>query len=342
MLKKIIVFCVSISMVLCFTSCKATDRKEISMSHSFFAFDTNCSISVQNYDDEEGVNSYLKKMQMLAETYDKTLSRTVVGSDIYEINHRTSLDVMVTDMTMTLFEVAQGMYEWSNHKFDISVGNLIELWDVKNRTTLPTNEEIQKALSTCNAMNYRIEKDVDPEYIKSHRIVFENLSSKYDLGALVKGYITDMMIGQMEEYGIKTAIINLGGNVYCYGTKEKEAPFLVGIEKPFAQGEVILSEKVSNKAVITSGIYQRYFKIDGSDRVYSHIIDNKTGEPINNNLYSVSIMSKNALLGDYLSTACLLLGIDDSKQLIDFCKKTFGDDEIEAIFVDDKYNIVRY
>ena len=342
MFKKFIISLLLGSLVFNFTGCKITEHKQVTLSNSFFAFDTTCNISIQNYDDEETAKGYLKKMQLLAETYDKTLSRTVEGSDIYEINHRTSLDVMVTDMTMTLFEVAKGMYDWSNHRFDISVGNLIELWDVKNRKELPTKGEIDAALKTCNAMNYVIEKDVDPEYIKSHRIVFENLSSKYDLGALVKGYITDMMVGQMEEYGINAAIINLGGNVYCYGTKNNNAPFLVGIERPFENSKVLTSEYVINKAVVTSGIYQRYFKVDGSDRIYSHIIDNITGEPIDNNLYSVSIISQNTLLGDYLSTACLLIGVENSKILIDFAKRTFGDDEIKAIFVDNNYNIERY
>lgn len=311
---------------------------------AFVAFDTNCAISLYEVDDAKGKAVGDKLMQII-NAYESQMSKTKEGSDIYEINHRTGNSLMITDLTATLFDIAKGLYDWSDGRLDISAGTLIDLWDVKNRKTLPTKSEINEARKHCGNFNFEIERDVDPEYIKSHKITFYGDSkTQYDLGALVKGYCCESLKQIVVNEGVPACIINLGGNVCCVGkvSDRKDGAFNVGIFKPFSENEIIDTVKVVNRSVITSGVYQRYFKIDNDDKIYSHIIDPKIGYPVDNELYSVTIVSENGLLGDYLSTACMLMGTQNAMNLIDFCKKQFNDPNIQAIFVDKNNNITKY
>ncbi len=326
---------------------EVSEEKTKPFQHVFEAFDTQCAISIFGVTDDN-VSAFLcKDMERVVKAYDKVFSKTNEESEIYEINHRTSNSVMVSDETATIFSLAKDFYRWSNKKFDISAGTLINLWDVKNRKTLPTAEEINEAKSHCGNFDYEIEWDVDDSSERKNRITFKgDLKTQYDFGGLIKGYCCDALQNMVSSSEVISAcIVNLGGNVMCKGKVEgrKDGSFHVGIIKPFSEtNEIIETIDVNDKNVITSGNYQRYFKIPGDDRVYHHIIDPQSGEPSNNGLDSVTIVSNNGLLGDYLSTACMLLGEEESKKLIDFAAESFEDKNIQAIFVRSNCKISKY
>ena len=104
-------------------------------------------------------------------------------------------------------------------------------------------------------------------------------------------------------------------------------------KKPFDEsGEPICTVKIKDKSVVTSGIYERYYRVDG--KLYHHILDTTTGYPVKNNLYSVTIISDSSCDGDALSTTCFALGIDKAKELINSLSG------VEAIFVTDDYSII--
>lgn len=313
---------------------------------AFDAFDTQCSISLYGVRDEAIASSYFQSMKNLVDRYEEVFSKTKEGSEIYEINHRTDDSVMICDEVASIFEIASSLYEWSGKKFDLSSGTLIDLWDIKNRTTVPTLAEINDARRHTGNFKYTIERNVAENEFRKNRITFTgDKLTQYDFGAVVKGYCCDAlkeMLGENEN--IKACIVNLGGNVLCTGEVDGRADsaFRVGIFKPFSGNDIIDTIEVKNRNVITSGNYQRYFKIEGDDRVYHHIIDPTTGYPTNNGLDSVTIVSENGLLGDYLSTACMLLGENNSKDLIDFASKSFNDKNIQATFVYSDGRIVKY
>ena len=141
----------------------------------------------------------------------------------------------------------------------------------------------------------------------------------------------------MKEYlineGISSGFINLGGNVLTLGKKNDGSNYTIGIQKPFDEtGNAITTVEVDDKSVVTSGIYERYYRING--KIYHHLLDVSTGYPYDNGLYSVTIISESSMDGDALSTICFALGLDKGMELIESM------DDTEAIFITDNYEVV--
>lgn len=346
----IISLCICLSLFACGISSGANDVSTASevkpYVFTFEAFDTQCAVSLYGLPDDAKAYIYSVDIYNLVNSYENVFSKTRTNSEIYEINHRTTDSVMISNEVANLFTIAKDMNEWSGYRFDISSGTLIDLWDVKNRKTVPTLEEINNARRHCENYKYEIERDVVSGVARCNRITFTgDKNTQYDFGALIKGYCCDGIRAMLDENDEITAcIINLGGNVMCYGevSERKGGAFNVGIFKPFSGSEIIDKVSVKNRNVITSGNYQRYFKVEGDDRVYHHIIDPVTGYPTDNGLDSVTIVSENGLLGDYLSTACMLVGEASSKELIDYASKSFNDKNLQAIFVHSDGSVTKY
>ena len=141
-----------------------------------------------------------------------------------------------------------------------------------------------------------------------------------------KGYAADQIVKYLKSKDVESAIINLGGNVFILGEKEKNTPFKVGIQDPTSKdGSSIGNISVSNKSVVTSGIYERYLEKDGI--IYHHMIDPSTGYPFENNLSSVTIISSSSIVGDGLSTTTFGLGLQKGMKLIESLDNT------DAIFI---------
>ena len=155
-----------------------------------------------------------------------------------------------------------------------------------------------------------------------------------DLGAIAKGYIADQLKEYLESAGIKHGLISLGGNTVAIGEKPDGSPFKIGVQKPFAeQNDILTSLDIRNQSVVSSGTYERYFEKDG--KIYHHILNPFTGYPYETHLQQVTIISDASVDGDALSTTCFALGLEEGSKLI----KSL--DEIEAIFVTDDGNIHR-
>ena len=314
--------------------------------YSFSAFDTMCAISIYGVSDELSQKKYMFAMTNFIDKFEKTFSKTIEGTDIYNINHREGDVVYVSPDTATLLDLGKSFYQWTNHKFDISSGTLIDLWDIKNRTTVPTLAEINEARSHCGNYNFTIEQVEDAEDGKTAKITFNgDKKTQYDLGAIVKGYCVDKLREMLAENSdIKACIVNLGGNVMVSGTLDgrKGGAFNVGIYTPFDNSQVSTVVNVVDRNVITSGDYERYFKVEGDDTIYHHIIDPSTGYPSNNGYDSVTIISENGLLGDFLSTSAMLLKRNESEELIKNCASYFGDKNVQAIYIDKNGVVSKY
>ena len=353
--KRIIeIIAVLVCCMVFFVSCTTKNRNDKnyalketkSYQDAFHAFDTECTVTLYGSFDENDAKKYFSEIKDTVDRYEKMFSRTDRESEVYKINHRDDHYIETYKEVADLFTVAKEMYEWSSGYFDVSAGALFGLWDVKNRKTLPKVEELSRVMPLSSNFEYDVDPDAFYDTDKVAEIEFlTDKVSEYDFGALVKGYASDEVKGVLHNHSdITAALINFGGNVCCYGELQdrEDGMFNVGIYKPFSNGEIIEKVKVKNKYVITSGNYQRYFKVPGDERVYHHIINPKTGYPTDNGIDSVTIISANGLLGDYLSTACMILGEEYSKKLIDGCIKELDDKEIEAIFVYSDMRISRY
>lgn len=147
-----------------------------------------------------------------------------------------------------------------------------------------------------------------------------------ELGAVAKGYIADKVKEYLVSEGVKSAVIDLGGNVLCIGEKPDGEPFKIGIQKPFAdRSETVAAVEIAGRSVVSSGVYERYFEKDGKQ--YHHILDPSTGYPYENGLVAVTVLSEQSVDGDGLSTACFALGLEKGLKLIEQTPDT------EAVFI---------
>lgn len=280
-------------------------------------FYLNTVITLTVYDASSG--EILDHCMALADYYEKMLSRTMEGSDIWNINHSHGAPVAVHDETLELLRTALFYSEMSEGCVDPSVGTLSILWNFgdTNQKKVPSDTEIAEALSHVNYQNIKISENY---------VSLTDPDACLDLGFIAKGYIADKMKEYLLAKGVESAIINLGGNVLTVGSKPDGTPFKVGIQKPFAPtGNTALSLEISDRSLVSSGNYERYFEKDGI--LYHHILSTTDGYPIDSGLSQVTIISDKSVDGDALSTLCFILGYEKGKELIDSLP------DIEAVFI---------
>lgn len=299
--------------ILLLSGCSGLPR-ERSQTYTDTLFDTVISVQIFDSVDED----VLKGCEKLCKKYDSMFSNKIEDSEISRINSAGGNPVEVSKETIKL--IKKGIYysEMSDGVFDITIAPVSNLWDFKAETPLvPSPEAIAEAVSHVNYENI---------IIRDNTVKLADPQAGIDLGAIAKGYIADRIKDYLEEEGVRHAMINLGGNVLAMGSKLDGSDYNIGIQEPFDEtGEPITSVKISDKSVVTSGIYQRYFKADG--KIYHHILDPNTGYPCENNLYSVTILTDSSLTADALSTTCFLLGYDRGMKLINQL------DNVDAVFI---------
>ena len=303
--------------VLLFSSCQKTPSPTTAEG---FYFDTFVTITIYDPCDSSVPDGCLA----LCSYYDTLLSKTIPDSDIYRINHADGAPVSVSSDTILLLAEAVSYAKLTDGRIDPTIETVNSLWDFHqiSENSVPAPEDIATALPHVNYQNITISEDTvqlkDPEAV-------------IDLGFLAKGFIADRLTDYLLSHGIRNAIINLGGNTVVFGSKGNDDPFLVGVETPFENGVPIAVFALTDCSLVTSGIYHRYF-YEG-DTLYHHILDAKTGYPINNGLYSVSILGESSLTCDALSTTCFVLGPDKGMELIESLE------DYEAMFILDDYSI---
>ena len=290
------------------------------------AFKLNTVVTVTIYDSTE--QSLIDKTLALCDEYEELFSRTRETSEIYQLNHSTlpkeADSFVISPQTAEL--VAKGLEYGCLSKggFDIAIEPLSSLWDfTSEEKIIPTKEEIAAALPLVNYENVTL---------TDNHLQFAKEGMGLDLGAIAKGYIADRMKDFLLSKGVKSAIINLGGNVLCIGDKPDGSPFRIGIQKPFAdRSETITTIDISDKSVVSSGIYERFFEKDG--QFYHHILNPATGYPYDNSLVAVTILSDKSVDGDGLSTTCFALGVEKGLELINSLPDT------EAVFITADYKL---
>jgi thiamine biosynthesis lipoprotein len=294
--------------------------KQDPIAKSGFYFNTVIAIQLNDSGDE----SLIDDCFALADTYEHYFSRTLEGSDIYEINHANGDWVSVHDETLELIQAGISYGEMSDGVFDITIGALTELWNIPdNDGVIPPEDEIRAAAATVDYRQIQIQ---------GNQVCLTNPDAKLDLGGIAKGYAADAMKAYLNEQGVTTGFINLGGNVLTLGEKADGEAYRIGIRQPFGEeNEAITTVKVADKSVVTSGSYERYFEKDG--RIYHHILDPSSGYPYDSGLNAVTIISDSSMEGDALSTICFALGKEKGMELIDSMP------DIEAIFIDTENQI---
>lgn len=282
------------------------------------AFFLNTVVSITLYEKEPDA-LFDHCMDLLA-SYENMLSRTKENSDIWKINHSGGAAVTLQPETAELLSIALSYAEMSGGVVDPTVGTLTSLWNFgdDNQGIVPSDAEILEALSHVNYRNVVLE---------GNTVTLKDPDTMLDLGFIAKGYIADRLKEYLVSCQVKSAVISLGGNVLTIGSRPNGTPFQIGIQKPFAErGTAALVLSVTDKSLVSSGNYERYFIKD--DILYHHILSTENGYPSGSGLSSVTIISKSSVEGDVLSTLCFLLGYEKGKELTDSLQ------DVEAVFID--------
>lgn len=317
---------ISISAILIFVTGFLTACQKITDPVSVSGFKLNTYVAVTAYDSTD--KKLLEECLNLCDKYENMFSRTKETSLLYQVNHQ-QLTVIPEELA-ELIQYGIDYSDLSNGAFDLTIGSISSLWDfTSDDPQVPDQEEITSLLSTVNYKKIQLTKLDDDS---SNYSISIPEGTMIDLGAIAKGYIADRLKDFLLQNGVKSAVINLGGNVICVGSKPDKTAFHIGIKKPFTEsGEVLVTVKDTDRSIVSSGTYERCFTKDG--QFYHHILDPSTGFPYNNDLTSVTILSSDSVTGDCLSTTCFTLGLEKGMALIESLP------DIEAIFVTDDNQI---
>ncbi len=299
------IFCVFLCLFL-LSSCGGKNS-----SKTEFMLDTVCTITVEKKNEDA-----LKAAFDTAKELENRLSRTNINSEISKINNSNGA-LTVSEDTAKLIQRAIYYGDITSGKFDITLCSVSQMWDFTG-DTLPDFQKIADAV-----------KNVDYKKIEVKGNTVNSGGTRLDLGAIAKGYICDMVAQNLRENSVDEAIINFGGNVTVIGDNHGKG-YTVGIAKPFSD-TTIASVVLKNKSAVTSGIYQRYIEKDG--KIYHHILSSETGMPVDTDIVSATVIFDNSTDADALSTACMLLGLNEATKLIESI------DSAEAFFIDKNGNL---
>ena len=284
-----------LALVLLFGGCtrdKEPVRKEI------FSMDTHITITCYGKEAKEAADAAAAEIERLNHLW----SIGFEDSEVSRINRGETKELSAE--TEEILATALSLYQETEGALDITILPLMELWGFTTRTpAVPDPKDLEGALQNVGA---------DRIILKDHKLELET-GQGIDLGAIAKGYASNRAAAVLQNFDINGAILSLGGNIQCVGAKPaqgQDALWRVGIRRPDDGAGYLGVLALTNKAVITSGGYERFFEENGQK--YHHILDPKTGYPAQSGLVSVTIVSADGTLADGLSTACFVMGKERS------------------------------
>lgn len=254
---------------------------------TLFAMDTVMDLQIWGKDSEKAAQT----VKQLLEDLEELWSVQMENSKLSALNRG-------EDVEDALLDKVQQLSERTNGAFDPRLYGVTQLWNFAGEEhTIPTMEQIRAG--------------------KEEKL--------WDLGGAVKGYAGDLAVERLQALDVSHAILNLGGSIQTYGSKPDSTPWSIGIQNPDGGDPIGVVSVVGTTAVVTSGDYQRYFEKDGVR--YHHILDPETGMPADSGLRGVTVICRNGLTADCLSTALFVMGLEEGTQL------WRQSDDFEAVFI---------
>ena len=257
-----------------------------SASHSLRLMGASIHLTIFH---EDAQNLLLQSEQLL-HLYKNRFSANDADSELMEINLQAGKKaVQVHPDLFELIELGKKHSIAANSHLNIAIGPLVQTWRIGfSDAKLPSEEEIQRLLKITN-----------PEEIvlndSNREVYLSKEGMRIDLGALAKGYIADKLKEFLVEQGVRSGIIDLGGNILTIGENPTfHRPWRIGIQNPvLKRGEHVAVIEVSDASVVTSGIYERQLVVDG--KTYHHIFDRTTGYPMETELASITIVAEKSV-----------------------------------------------
>ncbi len=244
-----------------------------------------------------------KRLDKVFNFYDPT-------SELSRLNNTYHSPIKVSKEMIEVLQISREVYNISAGAFDPSYGVLFEFW--KNLIQrgaikeLPAKEEIEELKKKCGMDGFEVN-------IEAQTVVMKKAGLKIDLAAIAEGYMVDQAVLKLKMRGISDAIINAGGDIYCLG-RNSGKPWVVGVKNPQDLEGIIEKEVLIDEAITTSGGYEQFFELAG--KRYSHLIDPRSGYPVDNNIASVSVIAKRCVTADSFATAFCVSGLMEAKKIL--------------------------
>lgn len=306
--------------ILSFYFVGCSNNELVKVTKNYFYMDTMISISLweDNISAFEDIENLYKVYHNLTSRYDELdLINIYYINNVLEVNEVITIDERLYD----ILSYSKGVYESSNRGINIALGNVIDVWSLhKENNTLPTYEELLNSGSN----------NLDDLVLLDDNQIMKLSDISLDLGAISKGYTTQLVKDILDDYNIDIYLINAGGNVLVGNHYENDL-YKVGLENPENTLDIYKILKLENKAVVTSGSYERNYEYEGV--IYHHIIDNNTFFPMNY-FKSVSVICDDSALADVLSTFLFSISYEEG---LDYVNSL--DEDIDVIWYIDSDNI---
>lgn len=317
MIFSLVLFCTIFLCAGCRSGNAGQEKEEIKKDSSeLFAMNTVIDLTVYAKEPSGILTEAAKQIQ----DYENLFSVNIETSDVAKLNCAGGTPVQVDPATYDLIEKSIAVSERTEGLFDISVYPLVKAWGFTTEEyRVPDQKEREK---TLEHVDYR-----RIELLGDHTVRIPE-DMQIDLGGIAKGYVSQRLIELFRGKQVTAAVVSLGGNVQTYGKKPDGTLFHVGITDPADGTGVLGMIEVGEKAVITSGSYQRYFEKDGA--VYHHIMDKRTGAPADSDLKSVTVISGTGESADSLATALFVMG---KEKAVEFDEQN---EDIQLILIDEK------
>lgn len=288
MIKKITALILCAVLTILAASCSVAPMRD---SLSFQAMDTFMQLDVYGADGAvQTIKEEILRLESLFSVADE-------NSDVYRLNH--SGTATVDEMTADIAAKSLAICADTNGALDVTIFPVVEEWGfISGDYRIPSDGKINELLGVV---------DYTSVLVKGNEIKIPE-GAKLDFGAVAKGYAADRAVQILRESGASGAILNLGGTITAYGSKSNADGWKIGVADPDNSAAYVgyLTCR-DDRTIATSGSYERYF--EGEDgKIYSHIIDPKTGYPVDNGVLSVTVISDSGILSDALSTAFFVMG----------------------------------
>jgi thiamine biosynthesis lipoprotein len=268
------------------------------LSRSEYVLWTQCAVTLYDHAEPGILDAVFQRLHEL----DARLSVNVPGSELDSVSNAAGrAPVRVGEDVF--FVIGKGLHlaDISGGLFDPTVGPLMQVWKMNGEDArVPAPAELARARALVNWRDVVM----DP---KARTIYVKRPGMRLDAGGLLKGYAADETVRILASHGVKSAIVDLGGDIYAMGSRPDGGPWRIGIQNPDAErGTTLGVVNVSGKSVVSSGVYEHFFVQNG--KKYHHIMDTRTGYPVDNGLSQVTVISGESIDADGLGLTLFTLG----------------------------------
>lgn len=316
-----IIFCLVLLGGMIFPGC-AEDPSTSLEELTAFSMDTYFRLTAPGLNDAQ-------KQLILAELaeLDRLFNRFSPDSDISRINENAGDRVSVDDKTLELLNEARQLAAETGGYYDPTIGSLTELWGIgetRENWQPPHGDEVDKARKLVDYRQLVIHQE-------QGQVQLNYPGMKLDVGGIAKGYAVDRVAKLLNSWEINNALIDFGGDYYALGQHPQARPWKLGIRHPREPSQIIATLSVQNRAVTTSGDYQRYRLYQ--DQRFSHLLNPFTGYPAQE-LASVTVLAPSGVLADGLATAVFIMGPEKGMELVESWPG------VDAVIIDQKLNVL--